>query len=79
MAAGQGQAKIEFIMRADDADLLKRIANRSGTNVSELIRRTLYDHIEPLQRAERERTARAWAEVEERRKLREWQGESLPK
>jgi len=79
MVAGQGNAKVEFIMRADDAELLKRIANRAGTNLSELIRRTLYDHIEPLKRAEAERTARAWAEVEERRRLREWQGETLPK
>jgi len=75
MAAGQGNTKVEFLMREDDAELLKRIANRAGTNVSELIRRTLYDHIEPLKRAEKERVDRAWAEIEERRKLAAWTGD----
>lgn len=76
MAAGQGNTKVEFIMRADDAELLKLMANRAGTNLSELIRRTLYAGLEPLQRAEKERQAIAWREVEERRKLRAWEGKT---
>jgi len=79
MAAGQGNAKVEFIMRADDAELLKRIADRAGTNVSELIRRTLYAHVEPLKRAEAERIERTYREVEERRRLASWNGLELPK
>ena len=78
MGAGQGNAKVEFIMRADDAELLKRIADRAGTNVSELIRRTLYAHVEPLKRAELERIERTYREVEDRRKLAAWNKPEMP-
>jgi len=64
--------RIEFSIRADDAEILARMAKSRGCSVAELVRRSLYQSLEPLGRAQHEREMKTAAEVDERRKLRRW-------
>lgn len=66
-------ARVETSLIPSDAELLANVAKRRGTTVAELIRGAIYAQIEPLNRAAKEREALAYREIEERRKLREWQ------
>ena len=68
-------SRIETSLIASDAELLANVAARRGTTVAELVRQAIYAHVEPLQRAQKEREAIAWREVEEQRKIREWNGQ----
>lgn len=74
-----GQTRVEFAMREDDAELLAKVARARFTTVSELVRQCVYAHLEPLGRAKLERDERMYREVAERRKLREWNGQTLEK
>lgn len=71
----RGTTRIEFALLAEDAELLTRYANAHHTTVSEIVRQALYDHNPVLKRAKTEREDRTWREVEERRKLRAWNGD----
>ena len=64
--------RIEFSIRADDAEILARMAQSRGCSVAELVRRSLYQALEPLARAQHEREMKTAAEVDERRRIREW-------
>jgi hypothetical protein len=69
--------KIEVNILAEDAVLLERIAAGAGMSVSELVRNTLYNHLESLQEARNERINRSRQEVKDRRKLDAWGGTRL--
>lgn len=67
--------RIEFKIRQDDAQLLQRMADQRGCSLAELVRRGIYQGLEPLARAQREREEIAAREVMDRAKLRAWAGD----
>jgi hypothetical protein len=73
--ARENLGRLEFTIRADDLELLHRIARNRGCSASELVRRSLYEALEPLARAQKEREMKTAAEIEDRRKLAAWTGE----
>ena len=69
--------RLETSLLAEDAELLKRVAERRGTTTAELIRAALYNYVEPLKRAAHERDLTAFMETEERRRMRHWKGDEI--
>jgi hypothetical protein len=70
-----GTTRVETSFRNDDYQILARVATARHTSVAALIRRLVYEHIQPLQNAQLEREQRAMAEARERRVMREWTGD----
>lgn len=64
--------RVETSFRADDYEILARVATARKTSVAALLRRLVYDHVQPMQMAQLEREKRAVTEARERRALAEW-------
>lgn len=64
--------RLETSILSEDAALLRRVAERRGCTVAEIIRAALYVQVEPLRRAAAERDAVAAREILERQALKAW-------
>lgn len=66
--------RVETSFRADDYEILTRVATARRISVAALLRRLVYDHVQPMQMAQLEREKLAMQEARERRALRDWIG-----